>query len=406
MLTDAMIRRMRAPETGQKDIADGTVKGLFLRLSHGGTRVFSFFYRSPRDGKPTRFRLGEYPGLGLSDARDKARACRALVDRGIDPRDDEEEKSKRAKAEAEEARRKERDTFGRRVDDYLASCRRRGLRTVAERERHFRVYLPADWRDRPLGSITRADVESVLLAIEERGPVIANRVTATLSAFFGWCAAKGFTATNPAANLKSDVPEVARDRALSDAELAAVWRASRSLTPVPGAFVRALILTGQRRGEVATMRWADIDLEQATWRIPAAMMKMNRQHFVPLAPMMLALLASLPRSAGFVFSTDNGATHWQAYSKAKARLDALLGDAVAPWRLHDLRRTVASGLARLNTAPHVIEKILAHDVTISGIALVYNKHQYLDERRAALTAWAEHVAGLVGETNVTALRRR
>jgi integrase len=186
--------------------------------------------------------------------------------------------------------------------------------------------------------------------------------------------------------------EEKRERVLRDAEIAAVWQACDRLGFPFGPMVRVLLLTGQRLGEVAEMHPDELDMESDNWLIPAARSKSAREHIVPLADLTRGILAGLPRFAGpFVFSTTDGVRPVSGFSKAKARLDALSG--VTGWRFHDLRRTCRTRLAALGTSEIVAERILNHQP--KGLIAVYNKHEYLDEKRAALAKWAETVAAIV-----------
>ena len=437
MLTDAAIKKLKAPATGQRDIADGAdVKGLVVRVS-SKARVFYMTFRAPVDGKQARIRIGEYGAISLEEAREKGRSYRRLLEQGIDPREHERQEAERKLREAQEALQKaekqEQNTFARAVygkktpsdddlaqgfeeslkDGFLAHCRKANLRRWRERKRYFDVYVPSEWRDRQIDEITRDDVETLLGEIEaERGPVIANRVIESLRAMFNWLIAKKRATDNPAAKLQSDVPEVERDRVLSDNEVSTVWNASEGLSVPYRAYIRLLLLTGQRRNEVATMRWRDVDLDGAIWEIPRDSSKMDRAHTVPLSPVAIEILGSLPRFAatgdnGFVFTTGDGTTHIAAYSKIKAKLDELIAEAVDKgegarvdsWRIHDLRRSAASGMARFGVALHVIEKVLNHSGgAISGVAAIYNRHGYDAEKRQALEAWANHVA-IVADTS-------
>lgn len=425
MLTDRAIKVLKAPAKGQVDVSDKSdVKGMVLRISQRA-RVFYLSFRSPLDGKPAKVRLGDYPSIGLADARQKGREYRAMIDRGIDPRAHEKAETERREAEAAAAKvaakRVEKNTLARVAADFVQHCERAGQRRWQERERQLRVYVPAEWSDRRIEEITRGEVRELLATLErERGPVQANRVVQTLRAMFNWARREGRCDANPAAELRSAIKEASRDRVLSDAELAAVWRATNALGTPFGPYIRFLALTGQRRSEAATMRWQDVDLDAATWEIPAVENKQGRAHGVPLSDAAVALLRALPcwsnDRAAFVFTTTEGARPISGWSKAKARLDALIAGAaarkeaapVAPWTLHDLRRTVASGMARLGIAPHVCEKVLGHEpAAISGVAAVYNRHDYGDEKRRALDAWTTHVATIADASGkVVPLTRR
>jgi integrase len=176
---------------------------------------------------------------------------------------------------------------------------------------------------------------------------------------------------------------------LSDEELASVLHAARQIGFPFGSIVEVLTLTGQRRDEVGRMAWQDLDLSRKLWVIPGEHAKNGKPHLVQLSGPTLAILGALSRTGELLFSCD-GKTLFQGYSKAKARLNHLSG--VSDWTLHDLRRTVVSGMARLGVAPHVADKILNHQSgTISGVAAVYQRHEFLKERKHALELWGEHI---------------
>ena len=236
----------------------------------------------------------------------------------------------------------------------------------------------------------------------------ANRVLSTLSRFFNWLVERDVIKASPVMGVRNPSPETARDRILSDDEVAAVWAA----TEAPGHFnwiVRVLLLTGQRRSEVANMTWSEIDLDNATWTIPAARAKNGKLHVVPLSPPVIEILSAVPAVAGqdLVFSL-NGERGFSGFSKAHGRLaDAVQAD--RPWTLHDLRRTVASGMARLGINLPVVEKILNHvGGAFRGVSGVYHRHDYAAEKRHALELWASHVMRVAegGEAKVVAFPGR
>ena len=227
---------------------------------------------------------------------------------------------------------------------------------------------------------------------------------------------------NPIPNMKGPQPLEARDRVLSDVEIKAFWQAASELSwPFENVF-KVLLLSGQRREEVAGMRWREIDLDAATWTISKERCKNGKAHTVDLSPEAVRMLdplgeAGTPRPArtsekDLVFSTT-GSTPVSGFSKAKARIDArmqlILGDNFQPWRTHDLRRTAASGMAALGFQPHVIERVLNHvSGAQGGLVSVYQRHEYREERRRAIIAWGAHVISLVGAnkpaSNVVPLR--
>jgi integrase len=202
----------------------------------------------------------------------------------------------------------------------------------------------------------------------------------------------------PCAGVKPPTAERARDRVLSDEELRLVWQAADKLGGAFAPLVKLLALTGQRRDEVARMRWEEVGIENRLWTLPAERTKNNQPHEVPLSNAALAILEKVPRvkESPFVLTTNGGASPASGYSKNKRRLDALLPLDMPPWRLHDLRRTCASGMARLGINLPVIEKVLNHaSGSFAGIVGVYQRHSFADEKRAALEAWGRHVEGLI-----------
>ena len=213
---------------------------------------------------------------------------------------------------------------------------------------------------------------------------------------FNWAIERDIIASSPCAGVKPPTPEQSRDRVLSDDELGNVWRAAHQLGGPFGALVELLILTGQRRDEVARMAWGEVDLDAQLWTLPKERSKNGRPHDVALSAPAVAILNSLPRIGdSFVLTTD-GKSAASNYSASKRKLDKLLPADMPPWWLHDLRRTVASGMARLGINLPVIEKILNHSSgSFGGIVGVYQRHDFADEKRHALERWGAHVADLV-----------
>jgi integrase len=207
---------------------------------------------------------------------------------------------------------------------------------------------------------------------------------------------------SPCEGIRVPTVERARDRVLTDRELAGIIRAARQLGGPYGAIVEVLALTGQRRDEVARMSWDEVDLERRVWALPAVRTKNDKPHIVQLSDPAVAVIGTQPRSGLFVFSR-NGITPMGDFSSQKCRLDDLCG--VSHWRLHDLRRTMVSGMARLGVSPHVADKILNHVAgTISGVAAVYQRHEFIDERRHALERWGAYVESLLSKGEVIELK--
>jgi integrase len=221
---------------------------------------------------------------------------------------------------------------------------------------------------------------------------MANRVLAAVRKFFNWCIGRGILEISPCSGITAPAREQARHRVLSDEELALVLHAAGQIGFPFGSIVEVLAFTGQRRDEVGRMAWEHLDLRRRVWIMPGEHAKNGKPHLVQLSRPVLALLEAVPRSGELVFSGD-GKRVFQGYSKAKARLDSLSG--VTDWTLHDLRRTVVSGMARLGVTPHVADKILNHQSgTISGVTAIYQRHEFLKERERALQVWGDHVQSL------------
>jgi integrase len=230
----------------------------------------------------------------------------------------------------------------------------------------------------------------LISAIEQRGaPAAANKTLKSIKTFLRWCVGRAVLDQSPAEGVPLPAREVARDRVLDDDELARVILAARQIGGPYGGIVEFLALTGQRREEVACLTWQELDLARRVWTIPKSRTKNAKGHVVHLSDQSVALLKRANQQGPLVFSLL-GTRPFQEFSQAKRRLDQLSG--VTSWRLHDLRRTCVSGMARLGVAPHVADKILNHQSgTISGVAAVYQRHEFLDERRQALDLWGTYV---------------
>jgi integrase len=241
--------------------------------------------------------------------------------------------------------------------------------------------------------VRKRDVIALLDKVRERGaPVMANRVLSAVRKFFNWCIGRGVLEKSPCTGIGAPTRERSRHRILADDELRPVLTAGRALGFPFSSIVEFLALTGQRRDEVSRMAWDHVDDDRRLWVIPPEHSKNGKPHIVHLSEPAICVLRNVPCTGPLVFSLD-GTTPFQRYSKAKKRLDRVSG--VRGWTLHDLRRTVVSGMARLGIAPHVADKILNHQSgTISGVAAVYQRHEFLNEREEALRRWGQHIATL------------
>jgi len=312
--------------------------------------------------------------MGLGEARAAWREAHRLVGQGESP-------IGRRPASA--------DSFATIVEEWLQ--RDQGKNRTAQEVRRAidRNVLPV-WRDRPIATIKRRDVIELIDAVADRGsPIMARRLYAYLHRLFRWCVGRDIVEVNPATDLPLPGAETKRDRVLTDAELIKVLKACNTIGWPFGPVVRLLVFTGARKEEINSLRWSEID--GACIRLSGDRTKSATPHAIPLAPEVAAILKGLPHmaGAGFVF-TIGGRVPLGGWSKAKDRLDEISG--VREWRLHDLRRTVATGMQRLGFNLQVIEACLGHvSGSRAGIVGVYQRHSFDDEKRQALEAWARHV---------------
>jgi integrase len=367
-LTDLGIERMRAPKAGQEEVFDLGYPGLALRVGNGGAKSFVLFFR--REGKLKRVTLGRWPRVSLAAARDSWR----LVQEG--------------KPLVQEATSGE--LFSVAVEEWLrrdqSKNKASSLYQVTRALEHD--VLPA-WRGKRVDEITKRNVLELLDGITDRGAATkANRVFAYLRNFFGWCVKRDLLKASPMEGLDKPGSETSRDRVLSDEELGRVWKAAGDLNGF-GTIARLLILTGARREEIGQLKWAEI--EGDTIHLANGRTKTGAAHIIPLSAPARELLASLPRYGDYVFGGDKPLAGW---SRAKANLDKACG--VTDWRIHDLRRTVATGLQRLGVSLQTVEAVLGHTSgSRGGIVGVYQRHDYAAEKRAALEAWGAHVSNIV-----------
>jgi integrase len=354
----------------RREIPDDYMRGLYLIVQPTGAKSWAVRYR--HGGKSAKHTIGPYPAFGLKQARDAAAEVLRAVAEGRSP------KQKQAGTVAEA------------VEQFLE---RHGKhyrpKPLYEAKRRLQLYVIDEWGSRKLDSITRADVRAMLDRID--APVAANRVHSIVRKFFNWAVENDLIENSPVAGIKAPNPETSRDRVLTDDELKAVWRAADKEGHPFGSILKLLILTGQRRGEVAGMQWSEIDGDN--WSLPRERVKNDRRHEVPLSRQAVELIQQAPRIGDKYVFTLNGTAPYNGF-KAKERFDEGVG--IAPWTVHDLRRTAASGMAKLGVSLVVIEKVLNHvSGSLAGIVGVYQRHEFAEEKRAALQQWADYVERLV-----------
>jgi integrase len=387
-LTVKAVEAMR-PGAERREIPDAHMPGLYLVLQPSGAKSWAVRYR--HQGVPRKHTIGAFPAVDLKSARELGGKALRAVAEGRDPG--------REKAEARSTRI---DSVDRIVEEFLERHVRRSnrVRTQEETERLFRLHILPRWRGRMIRDISRRDViEMVDRVVDSGSPVAANRALTVAKTFFYWCVARDVLTASPAQGVKPPTIEKSRDRVLDDAELKLVWEAAGQVGYPFGTMTRLLFATGQRRDEVAKMRWEEISLERRLWTLPRERVKADRPHEVPLSTLALGILKAVPRLADSPYVlTTNGAAPSSGFAKNKRKLDGLLPTGMPAWRLHDARRTVASGMARLGINLPVIEKVLNHSSgSFAGIVAVYQRHDFADEKRAALERWSDFVSDLVSD---------
>ncbi|QIG46670.1 tyrosine-type recombinase/integrase [Nordella sp. HKS 07] len=374
------------PGPQRKEIPDQRMPGLYLVVQSSGHLSWAIRYRL--GGRSRKHTIGPYPAFDLKTARELAAKALRAVAEGRDP------------GQEKIAARNERpDTVGVVAQLFVERHCLRVNRpsTVESTQRLLDLHVLPLWRRRLIKDITRRDVLDLLDGLVGAGrPVAANRALAAIRKLFSWAMERDIIASSPCTGVKPPTPEQSRDRMLSDSELRNVWFAADKLGGPFAALVKLLVLTGGRREEVARMSWNEVDLTNRLWTLPKERSKNGKPHDIPLSDPAIAILESLPRIGDtFVLTTDGKAAS-SNYSANKRRLDALLPADMPPWWLHDLRRTTASGMARLGVSLPVIEKVLNHSSgTFAGVVSVYQRHNFTDEKRHALERWGVHVADLV-----------
>lgn len=462
-LTILAVKGAQGNGVTRQEIPDASLPGLYLVVQPAGAKSWALRYR--QDGKPAKLTLGPViierevaldgePAIGsamtLSEARAVARKELQALTEGQNLTRRKTEAAAQAALHADdkdllvealaakfvhgtvkpknrswqETRRQfrteigylNRDGIDEDLGAYLKARNRKGAKKP-----------PEAWLGRDVRDIKKADVVKLLDQLVERGSgVTANRVFVTLNTWFNWMVGRDILRANPMTGLKKFTAESSRDRVLTDDEIRVFWEATKR-HPYPfGPMWRLLLLTAQRRQEVSSLPWRELDLKSNDqhWLLPKERSKNGRENYIPIGVRALQELQAIERVKGsdFVFTTTIK-TPVSGFSRSKARLDATMleimrdeaikrGDdpkkvKLAQWGLHDLRRTAASGMARLGTPIHVTESILNHSGgTISGVAAVYIRHDFREEKRAALEAWERFVMSVTGEasSNVVSLR--
>jgi integrase len=378
-LTAIAVERIKPPARGQVEIFDRGYPGFALRVSYGGGKAWSMFYR--HGGKLRRLTLGLYPAMGLSEAREAWRETRKLVAMGQDPA---------------QSTIKAGDTINAVIEDWLKRDKRdvKASSLYQTRSAINRDVLPV-WNGRLINTISKRDVIELLDGIIDRGaPGKARSVHAHLHRFFKWAVGREIIPISPMVGLERPVAANRRDRVLSDDELVKVWGADDD-GPY-GDILKLLILTGARRQEITQLRWAEVAGD--TISLPGERTKTGEPRLIPLSGPAMALLKGAPRNGcDFVFTADGKRRPVNGWSRAKKRLDAAT-KINQPWVIHDIRRTVATGCQRLGVNLQTVEALLGHTAgSRAGIVRVYQVHDFAAEKREAIEKWGAHVMALIGE---------
>lgn len=387
MLTDAKIAAIKPPATGQQEHPDHKVTGLRLRVGAGGVKAWTV--RRRVGAKIVNRKLGTYPAMKLAQARVAAEKLIEALERdgGTESLD---------------------RTFGQVAKLWLSKVDNPEHRSRRDQERQLETHVYPAWQERKIAEIKRRDVRDLIDGLE--GAVLPNRILSLVKTIFRFALSRDLIEASPVEGIQKPKSEAPRDRVLAMDEITRIWAAAELVGYPQGHWARILLLTGQRRSEVAGMRWADIDRKAAIWTLPAADTKASRAQLVPLSSPVMELLDAAPELGEYVFTTTAD-TPISGFAKAKTLIDRFIaakGEPLAPWRFHDLRRSAATHMVRLGIAETVVSRVLNH-ATQGITATTYALHSYAPEKRHALDTWAAEVDRAVnGERggNVVALSGR
>lgn len=380
---------------GAKDVLvwDTKLAGFGVKVTPSGSKVFVFQYRlGGRGAKVRRYTIGKLGAFTPDKARGEAERLAMLVAQGIDPQGQKVERNRQAVELA----------FAGYLERFERDCLKvHWPASHADAKATLERFAVPELRNKPLPDITRKDIRAVLAPVRDK-PATARKLFAILRRLFNFAIAEDDLKVSPLEGMEAPPAPTSRDRVLEDWELALVWRGADKIGSPFGPMVRLLILTGARREEVAGLRWDELREGEAVWHLPAERAKNGNALDLPLSALAVAEVGKMKGKAdkwprrGLLFSTT-GKTPVSGFSKAKARLDAKIaelndGEGLDHWTLHDLRRTLATGLQRLGIRFEVTEAILNHvSGSRSGVAGIYQRHDWGPEKRAALDAWASHI---------------
>jgi integrase len=397
---------MLVPTSKDHFLWDDELRGFGLRITPAGARSYVLQFRmGGREAPSRRYTIGRHGSPWTPQtARKEAERLMIQIHQGIDPVQAEHERRRQAVDLA----------FAAYVENFIDIYLKRRWKQWALGAGVLRREAVPVLLRKPLPSIKRSDLAGIWDRTQDR-PAIARLTHATLRKLFRWAVSRGDLDRSPLEGVEAPPPVPARERVLSDGELAMIWAGCEPLGYPFAGLIRVLMLTGQRRDEVASLDWKELDRARRLWVLPSNRAKNNKPHLVPLGDLTINVLDEVsgndvwPRT-GLVFSTT-GRTPVSGFSKAKRRIDQFLiarlpsGVNLLPWRIHDLRRTTATGLQREGVRFEVTEAVLNHvSGARGGIAGVYQRHDWADEKREALQKWDRHVAALLSATGPDATR--
>lgn len=382
IITDKIIQGITPDGRSEFHVWDKELTGWGVRVRKSGHKTYVLFYRPLHRKRTRKLTLGSANAINATEARRQAKVMIGQIAAGNDPADERLAYRDASLGTAYVAFKAE----------HLPKVSREHAR---HRERIFERHFLPKLGDKVLSKISRAEIKAIIDRIAKKHKIAACNAHRGFSAFLSWCIEQGHLEHHVLRGSKLPAQYRARERVLTDSELRDVWNACDRLPKIWKAYFRMLIVTGQRRSEVAAMHWREINLEQRTWTLPAERTKNRYRHVVPISPLMMAVLDSAPGKSGFVFPSPI-AQNQPIHSFGRAT-DALRKSAqISPFRLHDLRRTAASIMGEIKIAPHVIEAILNHrSGIISGIAAIYNRYGYESEKRDGLCRYGDHLQALV-----------
>lgn len=379
------LKILRAVDGKQVDYWDAQTSGLVLRVSPSGTKTFCFNYTNPGN-RAIRLKLGRYPALSLAEARELVRQKQAMLHNGLDPAAEKQKISTQYLN----------DLFPIVLERYATEYVRCKLKRAEEYLSLIRNHFGTQWTKVPIRQISRRDINRAIVESQARQtPGATNNAVAALRAFFGWAADQGIVELNPCQGIGLPNKVRVRDRVLTDDEISKIWNAAMVVGYPYGHIVRLLLLTGQRRSEVAGILWSELDCATGTWTLSKDRTKARRKHIVPLCSLARQLISEVPKTnCDLLFPSHSNSTPVSGFSKWKTELDCACD--VKNWTLHDLRRTAASRMASLNVQPHIIERILNHSTGgLTQLAQTYNVYGYTAELRQALDSYDEFLMTLI-----------